>query len=87
MVLAQVLMTVAIFLLIVCYSDVYALDPGHPATNNQLVLCLLTFLFILQCGFFAFIALTLLVGGSDMARVNEGSHSFTCHPDVYPQVE
>ena len=23
----------------------------------------------------------------DMARVNEGSHSFTCHPDVYLQVE
>jgi len=22
-----------------------------------------------------------------MARVNEGSHSFTCHPHVYPQVE
>jgi len=22
-----------------------------------------------------------------MARVNEGSHSFTCHPYVYPQVE
>jgi len=22
-----------------------------------------------------------------MARVNEGSHSFTCHPQVYPQVE
>jgi len=21
-----------------------------------------------------------------MARVNEGSHSFTCHPHVYPQV-
>ena len=24
---------------------------------------------------------------SGMARVNEGSHSFTCHPYVYPQVE
>jgi len=24
---------------------------------------------------------------SGMARVNEGSHSFTCHPHVYPQVE
>ena len=24
---------------------------------------------------------------SSMARVNEGSHSFTCHPHVYPQVE
>ena len=24
---------------------------------------------------------------SDVARVNEGSHSFTCHPHVYPQVE
>jgi len=22
-----------------------------------------------------------------MALVNEGSHSFTCHPHVYPQVE
>jgi len=22
-----------------------------------------------------------------MARVNEGSHSFTCHPHVYPQVK
>jgi len=22
-----------------------------------------------------------------MARVNEGSHSFTCHPHVYQQVE
>jgi len=22
-----------------------------------------------------------------MAHVNEGSHSFTCHPHVYPQVE
>jgi len=22
-----------------------------------------------------------------MARVNEGSHNFTCHPHVYPQVE
>jgi len=22
-----------------------------------------------------------------MARVNEGSHSFTCYPHVYPQVE
>jgi len=22
-----------------------------------------------------------------MTRVNEGSHSFTCHPHVYPQVE
>jgi len=22
-----------------------------------------------------------------MARVNDGSHSFTCHPQVYPQVE
>ena len=22
-----------------------------------------------------------------LARVNEGSHSFTCHPHVYPQVE
>jgi len=22
-----------------------------------------------------------------MARVNEGSHSVTCHPHVYPQVE
>jgi len=22
-----------------------------------------------------------------MARVNEGLHSFTCHPHVYPQVE
>jgi len=24
---------------------------------------------------------------SGMVRVNEGSHSFTCHPHVYPQVE
>ena len=24
---------------------------------------------------------------SGMARVNEGSHSFTCHPHVYPWVE
>jgi len=24
---------------------------------------------------------------SGMTRVNEGSHSFTCHPHVYPQVE
>jgi len=24
---------------------------------------------------------------SGMAHVNEGSHSFTCHPRVYPQVE
>jgi len=24
---------------------------------------------------------------SGMARVNEGSHSFTCHPHVYPQVQ
>ena len=24
---------------------------------------------------------------SGMAHVNEGSHSFTCHPHVYPQVE
>jgi len=24
---------------------------------------------------------------SGMARVNEGSRSFTCHPHVYPQVE
>ena len=24
---------------------------------------------------------------SDTARVNEGSHSFTCHPHVHPQVE
>jgi len=24
---------------------------------------------------------------SGMARVNEGSHSFACHPHVYPQVE
>jgi len=24
---------------------------------------------------------------SGMARVNEKSHSFTCHPHVYPQVE
>jgi len=24
---------------------------------------------------------------SVIARVNEGSHSFTCHPRVYPQVE
>jgi len=24
---------------------------------------------------------------SGMARVNEGSHSFTYHPHVYPQVE
>jgi len=24
---------------------------------------------------------------SGIARVNEGSHSFTCHPHVYPQVE
>ena len=24
---------------------------------------------------------------SGMARVNEGSHSFTCHPHVYPQIE
>ena len=24
---------------------------------------------------------------SGMARVNEGSHSFTCHPHVHPQVE
>jgi len=22
-----------------------------------------------------------------LARVNEGSYSFTCHPQVYPQVE
>ena len=22
-----------------------------------------------------------------LARVNEGSHSFTCHPHAYPQVE
>jgi len=22
-----------------------------------------------------------------MARVNEGSHSFTCHPHVYPRME
>jgi len=22
-----------------------------------------------------------------MVRVNKGSHSFTCHPHVYPQVE
>jgi len=22
-----------------------------------------------------------------MARVNKGSHNFTCHPHVYPQVE
>jgi len=22
-----------------------------------------------------------------MARVNEGSHSFTCHPHVHPQME
>jgi len=22
-----------------------------------------------------------------MARVNVGSHSFTCHPHIYPQVE
>ena len=34
----------------VCYSDVYALDPGHPATNNQLV-CSIYLLFILQCRF------------------------------------
>jgi len=27
------------------------------------------------------------LGRSDMARVNERSHSFTCHPHVYPQVE
>ena len=27
------------------------------------------------------------LGRSGMARVNEGSHSFTCHPHVYPQVE
>jgi len=25
--------------------------------------------------------------GSGMACVNEGSHSFTCDPHVYPQVE
>jgi len=24
---------------------------------------------------------------SGMARVNEGSHSFTCHPHIYPQME
>jgi len=24
---------------------------------------------------------------SRMARVNEGSHSFTCHPPVYPRME
>jgi len=24
---------------------------------------------------------------SGMARINEGSYSFTCHPHVYPQVE
>jgi len=24
---------------------------------------------------------------SGVARVNEGSHSFTCHPHVYPQAE
>jgi len=24
---------------------------------------------------------------SGMTRVNEGSHSFTCHPRVYPQVK
>jgi len=24
---------------------------------------------------------------SGMARVNEGSHTFTCNPHVYPQVE
>jgi len=24
---------------------------------------------------------------SGVARVNEGSHNFTCHPHVYPQVE
>jgi len=24
---------------------------------------------------------------SGMARVNEGSHSFTCHPHIYPQRE
>jgi len=22
-----------------------------------------------------------------MARVNKGSHSFTCHPHIYPRVE
>jgi len=22
-----------------------------------------------------------------MAHINKGSHSFTCHPQVYPQVE
>jgi len=22
-----------------------------------------------------------------MARANEGSHSYTCHPHIYPQVE
>jgi len=26
-------------------------------------------------------------GTGCMARVNDGSHSFTCHPHVYPQVE
>jgi len=25
--------------------------------------------------------------GMAVARVNERSHSFTCHPHIYPQVE
>jgi len=29
----------------------------------------------------------LILRCSGMARVNKGSHSFTCHPHVYPQVE
>jgi len=29
----------------------------------------------------------LICRRSGMARVNEGSHNFTCHPHVYPQVE
>jgi len=29
----------------------------------------------------------LVLKRSGMARVNEGSHSFTCHPHVYPQAE
>jgi len=46
------LFTVALtmFVLIACYSDVYALDPGQPATNNQLVL-FFYFLLVLRCEF------------------------------------
>ena len=36
----------------------------------------------------AYYELGLLISRrSGMSRVNEGSHSFTCHPHVYPQVE